>query len=183
MQAPEITANPVDAAIGRHDVDGVVAAWYATEAAGLERYVRSLVRDPDDAADVCQEAFVRLVVAAREDRMPDAPGAWVHRVAHNLVVSQARRRRTGERAAERLAEGDATASTEETIIRRERDRDLAAALGEASRDDRAVMLLAAEGYRAREIGDRLGRTELATRALLCRARGRLRAVLAAAEPA
>ncbi len=183
MQALEISTNPVDAATGPHDVDGMVAAWYVTEAAGLERYVRSLVRDPDDAADVCQEAFVRLVLAAREGRMPDAPGAWVHRVAHNLIVSEARRRRTGERAAERLAEGGPIASTEDTIIRRERDRHLAAALGDASRDDRAAMLLAAEGYRAREIGQRLGRTELATRALLCRARGRLRAALAAAEPA
>ena len=165
------------------DIDGQVAAWYATEAPALERYVRSLVRDPDEAADVCQEAFVRLVVAARDGRMPESPGAWVRRVAHNLVVSEARRRRTGERASDRLAERGAVTSTEDTIIRRERDRDLAAALSSASCDDRAAMLLAAEGYRAREIGERLGRTELATRALLCRARGRLRAALVTAEPA
>jgi RNA polymerase sigma-70 factor (ECF subfamily) len=163
--------------------DAVVAEWYAAEAAGLERYVRSLVRDPDEVADVCQEAFVRLVVAARAGQLPDSPAAWVRRVAHNLVVSNARRRRTGERTIERLAEVGAIPSTEDAIVRRERDRHLLAALGEASADDRSALLLAAQGYPAREIGDRLGRTELATRALICRARGRLRQAMTAWDPA
>ena len=39
----------------------------------LERYVRSLVRDPDEAADVCQEAFVRLLLVTRAGRLPDSP--------------------------------------------------------------------------------------------------------------
>jgi RNA polymerase sigma-70 factor, ECF subfamily len=164
-------------------VDAVVAEWYAAEAPGLERYVRSLVRDPDEAADVCQEAFVRLVVAARAGHQPDSPGAWIHRVAHNIVVSEARRRRTGERAIERLADRDTIPSTEDAIVRRERDRQLVAALTDATEDDRTAMLLAAQGYRAREIGQRLGRTELATRALICRARGRLREALVSFEPA
>jgi RNA polymerase sigma-70 factor, ECF subfamily len=164
-------------------IDASVAEWYAAEAPGLERYVRSLVRDPDEAADVCQEAFVRLVVAARAGGLPDSPGAWIHRVAHNLVVSEARRRRTGERAIERLVDRELTASTEDAIVRRERDRHLVAALNEASADDRTAMLLAAQGYRAREIGQHLGRTELATRALICRARGRLREAMVAFEPA
>ena len=165
------------------DVDAIVAEWYAAESAGLERYVRSLVRDPDEAADVCQEAFVRLVVTARAGHLPDSPGAWIHRVAHNIVVSEARRRRTGERAIERLADRETIPSTEDAIVRRERDRHLVAALSDASADDRTAMLLAAQGYRAREIGQRLGRTELATRALICRARGRLREAMVPFEPA
>jgi DNA-directed RNA polymerase specialized sigma24 family protein len=55
------------------------------------------------------------------------------------------------------------------------------ALAAAGDHDRTVMLLAAQGYRASEIGERIGRTELATRTLLCRARGRLRAQILAAE--
>jgi len=165
------------------DPDALVGEWYATEAPALQRYVRSLVRDPDEAADVCQEAFVRLVVAVRAGNVPDSPGAWIHRVAHNLVVSEARRRRTGERAVDRLAERDDAPSPEDSIVRRERDERLVAALRGASDDDRTAMLLAAQGYRAREIGERLGRTELATRALICRARGRLREAMLAGEPA
>jgi RNA polymerase sigma-70 factor (ECF subfamily) len=163
--------------------DQVVAQWYEAEGGALRRYVRSLVRDPEQAEDICQEAFMRLLVVARAGRLPDAPGAWVHRVAHNLVVSEARRRRTGERALERLADEDVSRSTEESIVARERDRHLVAALTEAPSDDRRAMLLAAQGFRSREIGEQLGRTEPAARTLLCRARGRLRARLLAFEPA
>jgi RNA polymerase sigma-70 factor (ECF subfamily) len=170
----ELTGAPVDA---------IVAEWYAAEAPGLERYARSLVRDPDEAADVCQEAFVRLVVAARAGHLPDSPGAWMHRVAHNIVVSEARKRRTGERAVERLADRGTIPSTEDAIVRRERDSEVLRALATARSDDREAILLAASGYRTREIASRLGRTELATRALICRARGRMRRSLAQYEPA
>ncbi len=163
--------------------DQLVAEWYAAEASSVQRYVQSLVRDPDEAADICQEAFVRLMVVARAGQMPDAPGAWIRRVAHNLVVSAARRRAVSERALDRLADRDVMPATEDAIVRRERDRTLVDALEGASRDDRTAMLLAAQGFRAQEIGDRLGRTELATRALLCRARGRLRERLVASDPA
>jgi len=104
MDTPELS-------IGETTPDQLVERWYAEEGAALQRYVRSLVRDTDEAADICQEAFVRLLVVARSGRLPDAPGAWVHRVAHNLVVSNARRRKTGERALERLADQDVARST------------------------------------------------------------------------
>ncbi len=165
------------------DIDRIVEGWYQDERPGLERYVRSLVRDPDEAADVCQETFVRLLVMARAGERPDAPGAWIRRVAHNLVVSNARRRQTRDRTIERLGQDEIVASAEDSIVNRERDRDLAGALAAAREHDRTVMLLAAQGYRASEIGERIGRTELATRTLLCRARGRLRAEMLAAEPA
>jgi DNA-directed RNA polymerase specialized sigma24 family protein len=55
-----------------------------------------------------------------------------------------------------------------------------AALGAVSTDDRAALILAAQGYRGTEIARHLGRTELASRALLCRARSRLGAQLTAA---
>ena len=169
--------------VGGADADQLVEQWYAEHAPSLERYVRSMVRDADEAADVCQEAFVRLLVAARSGQVPDSPGAWVHRVAHNLVVSNARRRQTSDRFMDRLVEGDSLPSTEESIVGRERDRLLAEALSDASADDRTAMLLAAQGYRAREIAERLGRSEPAARTLLCRARGRLRQRMLVFEPA
>ena len=44
--------------------DTDVVRIIATHQPGLERYVRSLVRDPDEAADFCQEVAVRLLVMA-----------------------------------------------------------------------------------------------------------------------
>jgi RNA polymerase sigma-70 factor (ECF subfamily) len=154
--------------------DGSVIELISTHQPALERYVRSLVQDPDDVAEVCQEVAVRLLLAGRAGQLPDAPGAWMKRVAHNLVVSAARRRQTADRSADRLVERDAADSPEDMIVERERTEVLRRALDRARADDREAMVLAANGFRTAEIAVRLGRTELATRALLCRARGRMR---------
>lgn len=49
----------------------------------------------------------------------------------NLVVSAARRRQTVERTVERLSEPDDLPSTEEAVIRRERDTELVRTLGKS----------------------------------------------------
>ena len=166
-----------------NDMDTWIVEAMEAHRPALERYVRSLVRDADEAADIVQETTVRLLIAARADGLPESPGAWMSRVAHNLVVSGARRRQTAEHHAEELLVGDEVHSTEEAILRHERDAEVFRALAAARSDDREAILLAASGYRTREIASRLGRTELATRALLCRARGRMRRSLDVLEPA
>jgi RNA polymerase sigma-70 factor, ECF subfamily len=164
-------------------VDTQVVAAMEAHRPALERYVRSLVRDPDEAEDIVQETHVRLLVAARLNGLPESPAAWMSRVAHNLVVSGARRRQTADRRADQLLVSDEVRSTEEAIVRREREAEVLRALAAARTDDRDAIVLAASGYRTREIATRLGRTELATRALICRARGRMRRSLEQYEPA
>src|SRR3954452_15770873 len=144
------TAQPSPIAGRDTGTDAVVAGWYATEQAGLERYVRSFVRDPEEAADVFPETFVRLLVTAGATGLPDAPGAWIRRVAHNLVVSNARRRSTSQRSASPLAEHEIVGPPEDSVVGREHDRHLASALAQASIDDRTAMILAAQGFRSRE---------------------------------
>jgi RNA polymerase sigma-70 factor (ECF subfamily) len=170
----------VGSGTGQSTTDEAVTACYAEHAAGLERYVRSLVRDSDEAADLCQEAFVRLLLAGRGGRLPDAPGAWLRRVAHNLVVSGHRHRQVGDRVLGRLGGEEAASSLEDHAIRHEENEAIVLALGSLATDDRAAIVLAAQGYRGTEIARYLGRSELASRALLCRARSRLGAQLAAA---
>jgi RNA polymerase sigma-70 factor (ECF subfamily) len=167
----------------RYAVDSDVTAIFLANQPSLERYARSLTRDEDAAADVCQEVFIKLLVIARAGRMPDVPGAWMHRVAHNIVVSAARRRNTSERTVDRLSETELVPSTEDAVIRRERDALVRHALTGVRPVQREAMILAAQGYRSSEIGDRLGRTAEATRTLLCRARGELRAQMLAFDPA
>jgi RNA polymerase sigma-70 factor (ECF subfamily) len=166
-----------------HAVDSDVTAVFLANLPSLERYARSLTRDEDAAADVCQEVFIKLLVIARDGRMPDVPGAWMHRVAHNLVISGTRRKNTSERTVDRLSESEHVPSTEDAVIRRERDQLVRHALTGVRPVQREAMILAAQGYRSAEIGDRLGRTAEATRTLLCRARGELRAQMLAFDPA
>ena len=164
-------------------IDDTVTAVFLANQPSLERYARSMTRDVDAAADICQEVFIKLLVIAREGRMPDVPGAWMHRVAHNIVVSAARRKNTNERTVERLAESASVPSTEDAVIRRERDALVRHALTSVRPVERQAMILAAQGYRAGEIGDQMGRTAIATRTLLCRARGQLRTQMLAFDPA
>ena len=164
-------------------IDGQVVELIEAHRPALERYVRKLVRDPDEAADIVQETCVRLLVAGRGGFIPDWPAAWMNRVAHNLVVSAARHRQIAQREAEHLVSANLSRATEDDIVGRERDAEVFRALASASPEDRDALVLAASGYRSKEIAFRLGRSDGATRTLLSRARGRLRRSLEAAGAA
>ena len=139
-------------------------------------WITAMTRDRDAAEDVAQEALVRLWLAIEAGRGPDNAAAWLRRVSSNLVVSEARHaavvRRHAE--AESARPPDPIPSVEETV----EDRELGAALGAAMATlaplDGAVIVLAAAGVSRARMATRLGRSEQASRTLLCRARGRLR---------
>jgi DNA-directed RNA polymerase specialized sigma24 family protein len=98
-------------------------------------------------------------------------------------VSAARRRATVAKWAPFLGSpGSETASSLDVVLGREaRDR-VEKALAVLSPDGRMAILLAAHGLGTTAVAAAIGRTELATRSLLCRARLRLREHLAEQEP-
>ena len=71
-------------------------------------------------------------------------------------------------------------SPEEELVEREAAGALARRLTGLPEDVRAALLLSAHGYTGAEIARRIGRSELATRSLICRHRIRLRDSLVAA---
>lgn len=156
---------------------GPVAAAYVEHAPLLRQRMRRVVRDDAAAEDVVQEAFARLVIQFRDGPIPDNVGGWLHRVGMNLVVSGARRAGTARRNASRLAVRDAPASPEATVESRDLLRRVGSALADMDPVDRSAIELAARGLSRADMARRLGRTEEATRALLCRARSKLRASL------
>jgi len=140
----------------------------------LERSIRALVRNDEEAADICQEVALRLLIATRTGSPPDVPAAWMQRVGRNLVINAARRRATAKRTEDRLIERTVVPGIDRDVLELEQQAALRSAL-EAARDiERDVILLAAGGLPTRAIADHLGRSELATRALLCRARAKVR---------
>jgi len=160
--------------------DTLITETYAEQAAALTRYARSFVRDDAAAEDLVQEAFLRLAREVREHRTPDNAAAWLFRVTANLATSRARRAAVAARFADSLDSPEADPGPEEATIDGERYEALRDALEGLAPSDRTALLMAAHGYRGPEIAARLGRTQLATRTLLCRARGRVRARLTAA---
>ena len=138
-------------------------------------------RDPDVAADVAQEAFLRLVAEANAGRFPNNVGAWLYRTSANLVVSRARRVAVARRFEPALVRREQPAEPPAIVSMRERTNELAVALSGLAAAERMALMLAAEGATGEEMTARVGRTAGATRTLLCRARKRLRSRLAELE--
>lgn len=141
----------------------------------LFRVLDRLSGDPDLAADLTQEAFIRL---HGRGAMPDAPDAWIITVALNLyrnaTVSVSRRREllTLERGAALHSEPErADQGTEPEDDRRERVR---AALDALPARDRELLLLRAEGYAYRDLAEALSLNEASVGVLLARAKERFR---------
>jgi RNA polymerase sigma factor (sigma-70 family) len=161
-------------AVTAPDTRREVLRAYEEHKGELFAFLVSVTRDGESAADLLQEAFVRLLREGDVRQAPLDARAWLFRVAGNLAVSAARRRLTIRRWAPWLAARDAEASPEQEYLRREDADRVHAALANLRADDRVGLLMAAHGCATAEIAHALGRSELATRSLLCRARIKLR---------
>jgi RNA polymerase sigma-70 factor (ECF subfamily) len=143
----------------------------------LFRYLDRLSGEPELAADLAQEAFVRLY---QRGALPDAPEAWLITVAMNLFRNDrgSRRRRqrllTEARAANVLAEGDRL--PDDQVVAEETRVRVRAAIDRMPERERRLLLLSVEGFSYREIADSLGLHEASVGTLLARARRRFRAL-------
>jgi len=154
--------------------DEIIAQAYVDHAAAIRGKVLQMTRDPEVAADITQESFLRLFVETQAGRLPDNIGAWLYRTSSNLVVSRARHAAVAYKFAPRLVRDDEPAQPEAIAILHESQLEVRIRLSGLSSADRRALVLAAHGASGREIASDLGRSHMATRALLSRARGRLR---------
>jgi len=134
---------------------------------------------PEDAEDVCQDAFIRAYTRLPQCRAPDRFGAWLARIvrnrAHNYRRYQILRRMSS-------LDGIAPrATTESPAVRLDRARlrnRLLRALAKVSSIKRQVVLLHdLEGWTHGAIAHTLGISELMSRRHLSEARRSLRAIL------
>jgi len=162
------------------DVNRIIETAYEVHGSGLRRRVLALTRDVEAAEDIAQEAFVRLSLEVRAGRAPHNIGGWLHRVAVNLVASRGRHTSVVDRRLADLPRPEHEPSPETASIEAEEAVALRQALDTLKPIDRAAIVMAAQGFRGPEIADRLGRSQGATRTLLCRARSKMRGELEAA---
>lgn len=136
----------------------------------LQRYIARLTGDPDLAADVAQEAFLRLL---EQEPPPSAVRPWLFRVATNLVRDSARRTRRRQvlvldgRAPS--AHGDPPPAPDRDVDRDQARALVRHALDGLSSKERRALLMREEGFRHREIADVLGTTTGSVGTLLSRA--------------
>ena len=153
------------------------AFLYETCRLSVYRFLRSRTRSDDEAADLTASAFERALRSfpSYDARQPALP--WVLRIARNVAIDAARRRRPvaslDDAARQEMpAESD---SPEAQYLDAERDaelRDLVYALPDPARD--AVALRYGSGLSTREIGTVIGKSEGATQKLIQRALTALR---------
>jgi RNA polymerase sigma-70 factor (ECF subfamily) len=158
----------------RSEID--LAALVETYSGLLFRVAHSILRSRAEAEDVVQDAFVRVLEHRRS--LPEVRDmrVWLIRIVWNLALD--RRRRIRPEQLDEIFAGTLAASS----IPADKALDEAQRIGSVLREmerlpkaERHVLLLSAiEELETAEMAEVLGRSESAVRALLFRARTRLR---------
>jgi len=158
--------TPPPIAIARSFRDQV-AALFDLHFPRLHRVMNRLSGDTELAADLAQEAFIRL---HERGSLPDHPEAWLISVAMNLFrneyATRNRRRRLLAMVTPAVGEGPADP---------ERRRRVQGVLEGLPERDRQLLVLNAEGYRYRDLAEALGLNEASVGVFLARARRAFRA--------
>ena len=165
----------------------LVARWEAP----LFRFVSRMVDRPEDAGDVCQETFLRILDKAEAFRDGARFSTWMYQIALNLCRDQARRKKRWshlvvaptvsddgvphEHASPETAANNPATALEET----ERQGAVRRALSRLPRNQREVLLLKEyEGLKFREIAGVLGVPESTVKSRMYAALDTMRSSLA-----
>jgi RNA polymerase sigma-70 factor (ECF subfamily) len=158
----------------RSEID--LAALVETYSSLLFRVAHSVLRSRAEAEDVVQDVFVRVLEHRRSLTAVRDMRVWLVRVAWNLAIDRRRRIRP-EQFDEGFADGLVARNlpADEALNEAQRLRAVVRELERLPRAEREVLLLSVvEELGTAEMAEVLGRSESAVRALLFRARTRLR---------
>ncbi len=128
------------------------------------------VGDVDQAEDIAQDAFVRLL-----DERPDTPEAWLFTVAGNLAKNVVRGEHRRSRRLTLIAgsAGDGVAAgADRMTLDLETARQVGSALDGLSDRDRTLLLLHHDGVAYKELAEIIGVKASSIAPLLARARQR-----------
>jgi len=155
------------------------------------RIAMNLLRSPDEARDVYQEAFLKVHRNLHQFRFDCSFHTWLYRIVTNICLDHLRRRKvrkeesgtveTSDGPVDRIAHtADDGANPERLAWNRQLSGKIADALGELTPRERTVFELRHfEGLRLRAIGEIVGSTEEAAKNCLFRATQKMRASLEA----
>jgi RNA polymerase sigma-70 factor (ECF subfamily) len=194
-------AGAVGARVGPQ-VESLIRAAQRGDADAFEQLVRAydqsvlrlamnLLRSPEDARDVYQEAFLRVYRNLHAFRFDCSFHTWLYRIVTNICLDQLRKRkvRKEESAVVETADGPidrmdsfeeegVDANPERTMWNRQLKGKIEAAIDDLTPRERMVFELRHyQGLRLRAIGEMLGTSEEAAKNCLFRATQKMRSVL------
>jgi RNA polymerase sigma-70 factor (ECF subfamily) len=145
----------------------------------IYRVLDRISGDPDLAADLAQEAFLKLY---QRGFLPDSPEAWLISVAMNLFRNA---RTTGKRRRQllSLAFPSPEVASLGSVERENHSQRVRRALDQLSERDRQILLLQADGFSYREIAAGLKLHEASIGVFLARARQAFRKLYGDADHA
>lgn len=155
------------------------------------RLAMNLLRSPEDARDVYQEAFLRVYRNLGNFRFDCSFQTWLHRIVTNLCLDHLRKRRVRREEPSVLETPDGTRDRAESVAEHRADGDperrilsgqlrerIAEVLSELTARERLVFEMRHyQGMRLRAIGEALGTTEEAAKNCLFRATQKMRTAL------
>jgi RNA polymerase sigma-70 factor (ECF subfamily) len=155
------------------------------------RLALNLVRSPEDASDIYQEAFLRVYRNLHTFRFDCSFHTWLYRIVTNLCVDHLRKRKVRKEESTVVAAGDgqldrmdavqeerAELDPERRIMSDQLNSRIRQVLGTLTARERMVFELRHyQGMRLRAIGEVLGTTEEAAKNCLFRATQKMRAAL------
>lgn len=150
----------------------------------IYNYVLRMVGDPDRAADIAQDTFVKAYRKLESLTDEAAARAWLYRIASNTAIDEIRRRRFTVRMDPQepahAQRPDGEPGPEAQLLASQLDERIQRALLRLKPNHRQCLLLSdLEDMSGQEIGEVMGLSYGAVRTLLCRARGEMRRHLAA----
>jgi RNA polymerase sigma-70 factor (ECF subfamily) len=134
----------------------------------LFRYCNRLTGDPDQAEDLAQEAFFRLLDRGAEGTEKGLR-SWLFMVATNLIRDRSRTRETRRRILSGVPPPEYGPGPDEDLARSEEIQRVREALGVLSQRDREMLLLRQEGFSYREIAEVAGVSPRSVGTILARA--------------
>jgi RNA polymerase sigma-70 factor, ECF subfamily len=160
------------------------ARLFEEYSAPIYNYVLRMVADPDRAADITQDTFIKAY--RKLDTVTDATSirSWLYRIATNTAIDDMRRRRMvttmGSDELPMASRADHRPGPEAEVMAATLDERVQRALMTLRPNHRQCLLLSdLEDMSARQIGEVMGLSYAAVRTLLCRARGEMRRALTA----
>ena len=186
----------------RMDESALIRAAQAGDQIAFEQLVRlydqnvlrlalNLLRSPEDASDVYQEAFLRVYRNLHTFRFDCSFHTWLYRIVTNLCLDALRKRKvrreetavieTADGVLDRMdnvEEGRADGNPQRRLLSRQLQVRIKAVLADLTPRERTVFELRHyQGLRLRAIGDMLGTTEEAAKNCLFRATQKMRLAL------
>ena len=162
------------------DARAAQRALYERHAPRLHGFLRSLVRDPEAARDLHQEAFLRAFRGLADHDPRHAFAAWLLRIGRNAALDHLRAQAKRQAAPLETHPDQATTRPGSDAARLESTAHTRAALDDLDDADRALLLQRhGLGLKLSELADTLACTERTVRNRLDRAAARLTAAVLA----